>query len=363
MIVSFFIADGLLRTFYEYFGGQAVGSDRLFADSLGSEITGSIGTAIVFFLVVVPVCRRWPITRQGLGRRLAVHLVALLAFSIAKTFLMWALRIPLWPLLGLGSYDYGNLLYRFPMEGAGDVLGYAMLAAAVHAWEGWKRLKRQEVEAARLESQLTSARLDALRDRLQPHFLFNTLNTIGSLVHDAPETADRMITRLSDLLRRALESPPSELVTVEEEIALITEYTDIMLARFGDRAQVHIEVDGKVRGALLPPFVVQPLVENAFKHGIEPRAEPGVVSISVTRNHSALEVRVEDEGSGLAASSTSSGTGIGLANVQDRLSLLFGDEGSLTVQDRDDGGVTAMIRVPLRFKHHTEAPPRRATAS
>ena len=137
--------------------------------------------------------------------------MALVAFSVTKTFPHVGPANPLVAAPGLGSYDYGNLLYRFPMEGAGDVIGYVMLAGAVHAWEGWKRLKRQEVEAARLESQLTSARLDALQDRLQPHFLFNTLNTIGSLVHDAPETADRMITRLSDLLRRALESPPSEL--------------------------------------------------------------------------------------------------------------------------------------------------------
>ena len=298
VVTAFFLADGLLRTLYVYFGGRAVGFDRAFRDSLGSEVSGSLATAAVFFLVVIPAARRWPLSGPGWAGRLPLHLLALVVYSITKTLLMWGMRIPSWPLLGLGSYDYGNLLFRFPMEGAGDVVGYVTLSAAVHVWDAWRRAKEREVRTARLEAQLIATRLSALQDRLQPHFLFNTLNTIGSLVHDDPEAADRMITRLSDLLRRALEATGETLVTVREEMAFLSEYIAIMMVRFEDRAHVDLAVEDGLSDALIPPFLLQPLAENAFKHGIEPRADSGMVRVSVERSSGALKVSVSDDGPG-----------------------------------------------------------------
>lgn len=349
VITAFFLADGFLRTLYEYFGGRAVGFDRTFRDSLGSEVTGALATAAVFFLVVIPAARKWPLAGPGWPRRLPAHLIALLAFSITKTLFMWGMRIPAWPLLGLGSYDYGNLLFRFPMEGAGDVIGYVTLSAAVHVWDAWRRSKEREVRTARLEAQLLSTRLSALQDRLQPHFLFNTLNTIGSLVHEDPEAADRMITRLSDLLRRALEATGEALVTVREELEFLTEYIAIMMVRFEDRARVELAVEEGLSSAMIPPFLLQPLAENAFKHGIEARAVPGSVRVSVRREGHILEVEVADDGPGRGAPSNPEQTGVGLANVRDRLALLFGPDGTLDLEHPPEGGVTATVRLPLRF--------------
>ena len=349
VVTAFFVADGLLRTLYVYFGRRAVGFDPAFRDSLGSEVTGSLATATVFFLVVIPASRRWPLMGPGWARRLPAHLLALLAFSVTKTFLMWAMRVPLWPLLGLGAYDYGNLLFRFPMEGAGDVIGYVTLSAAVHVWYAWQRSRERELRTARLESQLVTARLSALQDRLQPHFLFNTLNTIGALIHEDPEAADRMITRLSDLLRRALEATGEALVTVREEIAFLSEYLAIMMVRFEDRARVELAVDERVSQALIPPLILQPLAENAFKHGVEARADAGSVRVSVRRDGGSLEVTVTDDGPGEGAPPIPAGPGVGLSSVQDRLSLLFGPQGTLDLMEQPGGGAVATVRLPLRF--------------
>jgi len=349
-VTGFFLAQGIFRALYLHLAGRTVGSSGMLGDNLLSEVTSSLATTLVFFAVVVPVSRRWPLQGEGWPRRLFPHLVGLIVYSVIKTLLMWGLRIPLFPLFGFGSYNYGDLLYRFSMEGAGDVLGYTVAAAAVHWWYASKRAQQREIRAARLETQLTAARLSALRGQLQPHFLFNTLNTIGSLVHEDPETADRMITRLSDLLRNALDAPSKMSVPLREEMAMVDEYVHIMLARFGDRAEVRWRVDDDVAEAVVPRFIIQPLVENAFKYGIEPRRSAGVVSISAGRTGQRLVVRVEDDGPGLDPEGTTEGTGLGLANVRGRLALLFGSEADVTVRDRSPTGAVGIISVPLSFE-------------
>lgn len=348
IVGAFFLADGFLRSLYSYFEGRTLGSERLFADTLVSELTASLGAAIAFFVVIVPMCRRWPLRGPDWPGHLVPHAGGVVAYSLLKTLLMWALRVVAFPVVGLGSYDYGDLVFRFPMEGAGDVVGYVILAAAVHVWGAWKRSREREVRTARLEAQLAAARLTALKSQIQPHFLFNTLNTIASLVHEQPETADRMITRLSDLLRRTLDAPAAAEVTVREEAESLHEYLEIMRARYGSRLRVDVEVDPDVRRACVPPFLLQPLVENAIQHGVAERLDGGSIRIAFGRSGDRLAVRVEDDGPGLGDEGEVPRGGVGIANTRDRLRILYGTEASLSVEDRAGGGVVSLVTIPLR---------------
>jgi signal transduction histidine kinase len=355
MVTSFFLADGVLRAIYRYLETLTVGGDRLFLDAFVSELTSSLAAAVGFFLVIVPACRRWPLRGLGWPRHLVAHLGGLAVYSTLKTLVMWGSRIVVFPIVGLGRYDYGDLSFRFWMEGAGDVLGYTVLAGAVHAWDAWKRSKERELRTARLEAQLTAARLAALKSQLHPHFLFNTLNTIASLVHSEPEAADRMITRLSDLLRRALDAPAGAEITVLEEVESLREYVEIMRARFGDRLSVAVAVEPAVREARVPPFLVQPLVENAIRHGVGPRLEGGRIDVRFGSSNARLEIVVRDDGPGLAPGANGGSRGVGIANTRDRLRMLYGPEGTLLVSNGPDGGVVCHVALPLRAGDDEEA--------
>lgn len=346
-VMSFFVAEGILRALYRYLESLTLGRERLFMDAFASELTASVAAAGAFFLVIVPVCRRWPLRGPRWPRHLVAHVGGLIAYSVLKTLLMWGTRIAVFPIAGLGTYDYGPLSFRFPMEAAGDVVGYAVFAGAVHAWDAWERSRERELRTAQLEAQLSTARLAALESQLQPHFLFNTLNTIASLVHDDPEAADRMITRLSDLLRRALDTPCSE-VTVREEVETLRDYVDIMRVRFGDRLRVTVDVESAVSAARVPPFLLQPLVENAIKYGVAPRVEGGRIEVRFGSANGRLEVIVQDDGPGLSAGANGVQPGVGIANTRDRLRILYGPDASLHVANRSEGGVVCRVSIPLR---------------
>lgn len=349
LVLLFFAVDSVLRTGYFHLGARAGGSARPFLDSFLSEVTGSLATLVVFFAVVVPASRRWPLRGPLWRRGVPFHLGALVAFSVAKTSLMWGMRWATWPLAGLGAYDYGELGYRFAMEGSNDVFGYVLLVAAVHLWDGWKSGRDRELREARLEARLSEARLEALQGQLQPHFLFNTLNTISSVMYGDPETADRLLSRLSDLLRSTLQAPERPEVSVEEELDLLARYGEIMEARFGDRLSLSVALDFGARGARVPFFLLQPLVENAIHHGVASRAGPGTVEVRVERRGARLHVRVDDDGPGIAGDPASAvGTGIGLGNTRERLRHLYGEGATLTLENRPSGGLRVTVELPYR---------------
>ncbi len=348
-VILFFLIDGVLRTAYFHLGARATGSSRPFLDSLLSELTGSTATLFVFFLILLPACRRWPLRGPTWPRHLGFHVVALLLYSITKTLLMWGLRLPLWPLFGLGNYDYGQLSFRFPMEFANDVLSYAILAAAVHAWSLWRSAQNRVLREARLEARLQEARLQALQGQLQPHFLFNTLNVISSVMYSDAEQADRLISRLSDLLRSSLASPGRSEVTIEEELHLLSEYVEIMRARFGDRLVVTTRLAPTARAALVPVFLLQPLVENAIHHGVARRADAGSIDITVSRERDTLTIQVVDDGPGVPGDTESLiGQGVGLRNTRERLHHLHGESASLELANGATRGAVTTVRMPFR---------------
>ena len=215
-----------------------------------------------------------------------------------------------------------------------NLLVYAMVAGLYHAWR-----------AARLEMQLVQARLDALVGQLQPHFLFNTLHTISAFVLEDPKRANRMITRLSELLRQSFNRERGPLVTLEEELELLDHYVAIQEARFGDRLRVTFRVDPQAASAAVPTLLLQPLVENAIRHGVVPNGDVAEISIAAVRERDRLHLEVRDNGPGPGGSS--GGGGLGLANTRARLQELYGPSHRFELTNAPaPGGALAVIDIP-----------------
>jgi two-component system, LytTR family, sensor kinase len=230
-------------------------------------------------------------------------------------------------------------------------LFYALLLGIAHAvlYHEWYR--EREAAAERLAAGLTEARLHALKMQLQPHFLFNTLNAISALIPADARPARRMVARLGDLLRTALEHEETQEVTLREELAFLQPYLEIEQARLEGRLTVAMEIAPDTLDARVPHLVLQPLVENAIRHGIAPRIDPGRVEISATRDadHRFLQLEVRDDGPGMDRDNqVRTRKGVGLANIQSRLEQLYGGEHRFALENHPAGGVVVRISLPFR---------------
>jgi len=198
--------------------------------------------------------------------------------------------------------------------------------------------------ATRLEAQLARAQLDALRMQLHPHFLFNTLHAISALQTEDPETAQRMLVRLADFLRLTLENSAVQEVSLRREIDFLSRYLEIERMRFPQRLAVEFAVDPAMLDARVPNLILQPIVENAIRHGIAAKASPGRLEVGASRRNGSLLLRVRDTGPGLTAPPTE---GIGLANTRERLGRLYGTASRLSLENAPGGGLEVIIEIPL----------------
>lgn len=238
------------------------------------------------------------------------------------------------------------------------VFGLIIYWATVGVFHGigiYRRLRDREHRARDLERQLTQAHLDSLRAQLHPHFLFNTLHTISSLIHSRPDTADRIVVRLSELLRASLDQSAHHEITLREELAFLDRYLEIEQARFGDRLMVERQFEPETADALVPALILQPLVENAVRHGIEPRAAAGRIVIRARRFGETLELAVHDNGPGIDTQATGPRRqGIGLSNTRSRLNQLYGEAQAFELNAPASGGLEARITLP--FRHARQQP-------
>jgi LytS/YehU family sensor histidine kinase len=223
---------------------------------------------------------------------------------------------------------------------------YWLIVAAAHVERLVRSAREKDRRQLRLEAQLADARLQTLRAQLQPHFLFNALNTISVLMHENVDSADRILLQLSALLRRSLDSSEADEVTLGEEIGFLERYLEIEQVRFGGRLAYRIVAPDDVLEARVPTLILQPLVENALRHGIAARAGPARVEIEASRRGDSLLLGVSDDGQGLPPDTTER---VGLANTRARLRLLYGDRQRFEVRDSADGGVIAEIELPWRL--------------
>jgi LytS/YehU family sensor histidine kinase len=234
-----------------------------------------------------------------------------------------------------------------------DLLGYWAAVGILHAVEYYRESQARALQAAELDSALRSAALENLKAQLQPHFLFNTLQAISTLIHRDPSAADRMLTDLSDLLRVSLRHAAAQEVPLREELGFLNRYIDIMRERFGYRLAIEVDVAPELLDAMVPSLVLQPLVENAIRHGMGERDDRGSVAISSRREGKSLLLEVSDDGRGLAGGVGSDGNGIGLANTRERLIRMYGPGNGIEVVSRNDAareshGVTVRLTIPFR---------------
>jgi sensor histidine kinase YesM len=229
------------------------------------------------------------------------------------------------------------------------VLMYWFVVFAHLGWHYYRRFRERELQAAELQQKLVEARLEALRMQLNPHFLFNTLHAVSALIHEDPNAADRVLARLSELLRLSLDQSKPQEVPLSEELAFLDRYLEIEQTRFADRLQVEKEVEPETERALVPYLILQPLVENAIRHGIEPREDTGRLAIRAHRSNGTLQLRVSDNGAGLPEEKgTPLREGIGLSNTRSRLQHLYGDGYRLELVSAPGGGLEARIDIPYR---------------
>jgi two-component system, LytTR family, sensor kinase len=293
-------------------------------DALLLAFTGWYAWALLYPLVAW-LARRFPTTRKGT----LIHAVLSVVFAVGKVMLVAELLRR----FGMPARSVG-MLVNIPVN-----LGtYWLIVGVTWALDANAR-------SARLEASLTSARLDLLRTQLQPHFLFNTLHGIAELMHEDVNAADKMVTRLSDLLRATLETAGKQEVSLREELSLLDRYIEIQRMRLGERLRFRTDIDAQALDRSVPMLLLQPLVENSVHHAIADRRDGGRIEIRAREAHGRLSIEIEDDGPGF---SEVQGNGIGLANVRDRLRHLYGDEQSMRITSPAGGGGLITIEIPLR---------------
>jgi two-component system, LytTR family, sensor kinase len=280
----------------------------------------------------------------SLPRVLLLHLIGATLFVVVGGALMGTVEHLLpWtrPATALAAAGSGILGYLGP-----DLLIYCQVVAATeafaHAWES----RRRGIAAATYARQLAEARLHVLSAQLQPHFLFNTLHAISALIYEDPARAERLLARLSEMLRLTLRSGARVETTLEEELALLRRYAEIQETRYGDRLRVGFEVEPGVRGAMVPRLILQPLVENAIRHGITRRITPGRVDVRAWEGDGRLHLAVCDDGVGLPKSLRE---GVGLGITRARLLQLYGKEQRVDLRSPPGGGAVCALSIPLRL--------------
>jgi signal transduction histidine kinase len=296
---------------------------------------------------VLYLARRFPLERRRWLVNLLFHLGASAAFALLQlgAYVLVASAVG----LDIGKRPFFEA-YRtiFVGDFHFDLLTYWALIGLSHALDYYRKYRERELRAAQLETRLAQAELDALRMQLHPHFLFNTLNSISVLMAEDVKQARRMLTRLSDLLRASLENKGTHEVTLKEELEFLESYLEIEQTRFQDRLTVRMEVDPKALDARVPNLILQPLVENAIRHGIAPRAAAGLIEIRAQRLNGMVQLEVRDNGAGLnGARPESLMKGIGLSNTRARLEQLYGASHRFELQDEDGHGLTVKIAIPF----------------
>jgi two-component system, LytTR family, sensor kinase len=308
----------------------------LLAESRG--IAFALLTPPIFFVV-----RRYVSDMSRLSA-LGLYALGLVPFMILYACIRWVL-LPPWD-AALQMYvprsAHGPL--ELIHQGFADQLTiYIALIAAAHAYKYFDRTRQQELEKAEYQRALAASELQALKMQLHPHFLFNTLHGISALVDNDPNSAKLMVVKLSDLLRTALRHSGADLITFHDELAFIKEYLDLEKMRFGSRLKIDLHIDPAVEQTLVPQMILQPLLENAIRHGVASSRGNGWIEIAAQKTNGLLELRIRNS----VGSSKPAGTGVGLRNTEARLRHLYRDEASFVFNVSEDQTAVTTLRIPI----------------
>lgn len=292
--------------------------------------------------VAIALTDRWPVLRPTQVGRIALHVAALLIVTV-----LWAVVayyvclavVPGWQPLGIGrmlSTTAKNVLF-----------GYLVLVVLMHVVWRVRRYRAQEVSMYRKARLATEAQLHVLKMELAPHFLFNALHSVSALIHSDPDAANDTLVRVSDMLRYSIETSRVQEVALRDELATLRLYTGIEELRFADRLRLTWDIDPEALDAAVPHMLLQPLVENAIKHGVEVRSTTGRVAVAAARDRDTLRISIEDDGPGVKHPSPRRGTGVGIANTRARLAELYGARHTFTIGPGPRGGTVVAITFPF----------------
>ena len=298
---------------------------------------------------VLWLARRYRFERGTWRRATLVHILGVTVFTAAHVAMATSARGVILTTLTDRTFDWWMYFRdRFFLNFDWEMMTYWALVAFVHALDFHRESQEREIAAAQLQTQLAEAQLEALQRQLHPHFLFNTLNTISALMHRDVNAADEMLVQLSDLLRLTLDRVGTQQVPLKDEVDFLRKYLEIEQTRFGDRLMVNIDIDPEVLDAPVPNLILQPLVENALRHGIGPRVGVGKVDVTAKHADGLLTLAVRDNGVGLSPDKLNAlHSGVGLSNTRSRLENLYGDRHRFEFQTPPGGGLLVTIVIPM----------------
>jgi two-component system, LytTR family, sensor kinase len=329
-------ALAMLKEYARGLSGGAPPNPRLVVFEGADWLIYGLLTPLVFILG-----RRYPLVRGTLTRRLPLHLAAAIALCAVWALLGCGVSYALFRAFPYGAGYYDWFLTSLPF----GVAVYFAVLGVEHALRYFVEARERETQAARLEAQLAEARMGALRTQLQPHFLLNSLNAITVIVRDRDTaTATRMLEQLGDMLRRVMRPDRPQEVALSEELEFVRQYLGIETVRFSDRLVPTFEVDRAVLNAAVPEFLLQPLVENAVRHGLARRATATLLRLEARREGAELVLAVTDDGPG----PDDPAEGLGLGATRERLATLYGGRARLELGRTAEGGARVEVRLPYR---------------
>lgn len=340
-----------------FFTAQDVASDVI----RGEPVQWQRSAAIEFlwwipWIVLTPallhVVRRWRFESDRWGRALVVHLGVAATFSLVQSAWFLAMLVPALERMGdpeAARSVRSDFWRRAAVGSLTAYYKYWLFLGVYYAFDYYRKYRERETRASRLEARLANAQLQALRMQLHPHFLFNTLHSVSMLNLTDVDAANRVLVKLSELLRMTLETSDEQEVPLEDELVFLDRYLEIESIRFADRLEVTWDVEEGAGDALVPNLVLQPLVENAIRHGIAPSSMSGRLAIRARVEDDDLILEVEDDGEGPPPGwDPATDVGVGIANVRDRLERLYGARGRFEFERPETGGLIARIVLPVR---------------
>jgi two-component system LytT family sensor kinase len=353
VIFLFFTLIGVMNFNRFYTNELAEGGTPSFHHYFINEMTGAYAV-LLLLPFLLPFVRKFPLQRSNWLRRLPAHMLASVIFGASHTMLMFLSRKLLYALLLQKNYDYGHLGYRLVMEYQHQFFTYWVIYGIAFFVNMRREHQQQKLKTAQLEQQLAAARLQALQMQLNPHFLFNTLNLISSTMYDDVNAADKMMASLSDLLRKTLNVSNRQQHSLRNEMELVNLYIEMMQARFQNQLAVTMSIEHTTLEALVPSFILQPLVENSIKHAMT-NAQTAEIEIRSRQENARLLLSVKDNGPGIQKETSQNG--VGLSNTAERLEKLYGADHRFHLMNNQTSGLTVMIDIPFHVEKNDDDRP------
>jgi hypothetical protein len=325
------------------------GSDYEWRIPLLNEITGTYAAFILIPLLFL-FWKKVPLTKSTWLKRLPLYLVVTVLTGILHTIIMLSSRELLYPVFNLGEHNAGRLVYRFTMEFQKQIFwiwgSFGFMALVGHL----RTYHENRIQAVKLKEQLVQSRLDVMRQQINPHFLFNSLNLISSKVYENAEEADLLITELADLLRASLEMGKQPTVSLGQELGFLEKYVHIMKERFGDRFIFSKKIESSCLGVEVPSLILQPIIENSFKHRLEADSAGLKIDLTVAAVEGELAIEVLDESSTDIVTSSDNNVnnnGVGLSNVRARLETMYDGNASIDAGPVNSRQFRVKIQLPM----------------